>query len=336
MNKKSFVKLAALLIISAPAIVNAQGTQSNKAVFVKQVSTVKWNTPDGIPYVKGPGANLGATSFEVIDANSIAYLSNASNEIIITKTSDGTALKKFAVASAPRDFVYDNGIFYVLFSRQVTGYDENGKQLNSIAIPDTYMGVERLARYNKETYLLLPSGNCAKIESGGKVVTPKEYDGWTTSTGNFVSTKLSGGNSYSVKVMFADSSSSTKEFTTDKKVAGVYFVGCTANRLVLEVQSFITESPIAVERSIVSVELNKEEIGSVVISNKVPDCKYVHTNKDFSVTPDGAILNMITAPDGVHIFSLAETNTASAQDYPADIKNMKYHYNEHLVKEEEK
>ena len=314
----------------------SQNTNTVKSISVKEISLTKWNTPDVIPYVKGPGANLGVTSFEVLDANRIAFLSIASNEIIITKTTDGTALTKFPVSNAPRDFVYDNGIFYILFSRQVTVYDENGKQLNTIAIPDTYMGVERLARFNKETYLLLPSGNCAKIESNGKAVTPQEYEGWITSTGNFVSTKLSGGNSYSVKVMFADGSSSTKEFTTDKKVAGVYVVGSTANRLVLEVQSFISESPITVERSIVTVELNKEEIGSVVISNKVPDCNYVHSNKNISVSNDGTILNMITAPNGVHVFSLAETNTASAQDYPADIKNVKYHFNDHLVKEDVK
>jgi hypothetical protein len=332
----SLLKFAFFSLTCIPALVFAQTPQSTKGVFVKELSAVKWNTPDGIPYVKGPGSDLGATSFEVMDASRIAYLSNASNEIIITKTSDGTAMKKFPVASAPRDFVYDNGFFYVLFSQQVTVYDESGKTINSFTFPIPYMGVERLTRYNKETYLLLPAGNCAKIESAGQAVTPEEYEGWITSASSFVSTKLSSDKAYSVSVRSANGKSYTKEFTADKKVAGVYVIGSTENRLVIEVQSFISESPIAVERNIVSIELNKkEEMVSIAVSKKVPDCNYVHSNKNFSVSPDGNILNMITAPNGIYVFSLAESISTSAQDYPAEIKDMKYHFNDHMIKVDE-
>ncbi len=327
---------AAILLVTASFTdtLFSQNTNNAKSVSVKEISYTKWNTPDGIPYLKGPGNNLGATSFEMLDTNRIAFLSAASNEIIISKTMDGTAFKRFTISSAPRDFVYDNGFFYVLFGQQVREYDENGKTINDFSFPNAYLGVERLARFNKETYLLLPSGNCAKIESAGQAVTPKEYEGWITSTGYFVSTKLNSDNAYSITIKPANGNSSAKEFTTDKKVSGVYVIGSTASRIVLEVQTFISESPIAVVRSIVTVELNKDMIGSVVISNKVPDCNYVHSNKTFSVSNDGTILNMITAPNGVHVFSLADSQTA--QDYPADIKDMKYHYNDNLIKVDEK
>ena len=186
----SFICAIECVFFCTTTVLLAQNTKSNTGVFVKELSSTKWNTPEGIPYVTAPGVNLGITSFEMLDENRIAYLCNATNEIIITKTASGVATKKFSVSSAPRDFIYDKGFFYVLFERQVTVYNESGKTSNSFSFPDSYIGVERIARYNNETYLLLPSGNCAKIESSGKIITPQEFEGWIISTGDFISTKL--------------------------------------------------------------------------------------------------------------------------------------------------
>src|SRR5207244_150657 len=119
----------------------------------------------------------------------------------------------------------------------------------------TYLGVERLARFNNATYLLLPSGNSFNIESG------KESSGWITSAGHSVVTKLNGDNSYSVKIITAGKKNFEKIFNNDKPVAGVYVVGATKNRIYLDVQTYISQSPITVERHIVSVDLNQKGIG---------------------------------------------------------------------------
>jgi len=340
MKKQSYISLILFLfffvLISTTSLLFAQNTKTLNGISVKEISSSKWNTPDGIPYLAGPGVNLGAISFEVLDETRIAYLSNASNEIIIANSADGVALKKFSVSSAPRDFIYDKGIFYVLFGQQVSVYDKNGRIINNIPIPNIYLGVERITRFGNETYLLLPSGNCAKIESAGHAVAPQEFAGWITSTGNFISTKISGGNSYSVQINTADGKNSTKEFTSDKKIAGAYVAGSAKNRIVLDVQTFVSESPIVVERNIVTIELNQGEIGSIISTTKIPDCYYVLSNKDICILPDGDIINMITAPQGIFIFSLAEIKSGSIQDYPAAIREMKYHFNDHLIKAEEK
>lgn len=331
-----FICAIICVFICTTKVILAQNIKSNTGVFVKELSSTKWNTPEGIPYVKAPGVNLGVTSFELLDENRIAYLSNATNEIIFTKTADGVATNKFLVSSAPRDFVYGNGFFYVLFERQVTVYDENGKTRNSFSFPDSYMGVERITRYNNETYLLLPSGNCVKIESSGKTVTPQEYEGWITMSGNFIFTKLKSDNSYSIKILTKNEKSDVEEFFTDKKVAGVYVVGATENKIILDVQEFISESPIVVKRNIVSMELDQNKIGSIVFKKKVPDCYFVLSNKDICVLPNGNIIHMITAPQGVFVFSLTESKLGSTQEYPANINDIKYHFNDHLIKVDEK
>lgn len=303
---------------------------------VRQLSLSNWNTRDGIPYVQVSGANLGATSFEILDKTRVAYLCNASNEIIIMNMDNGKSIKKLPVLFAPRDFVYDHECFFVLGEKQVIVYDTNGKEINQFIFPDPYFGTERLARYGDATFLLLSSDNSLKIEERGFAVTPREYEGWITSTGYFIKTQLRGDSSYLVKVIQPNGKSFSKEFTIGKKVAGVFIVGSTTNRVVLDVQTFISENPVSVERLIVSVDLQKDDLGAIISSIKVPDCYYVLSNKEFDVSPNGNILNMITSPQGAYIFSLRETKSNLSLGYPASVTTTKYHFNNHIIEMDKK
>lgn len=318
------------------SLLYAQGKQSMAGVCVKELSSTMWNTVDGVPYLQVPGANLGVISFEVLDENRLAFLCNATSEIIITSKSNGSAIEKFPVSFAPRDFVYDNGFFYVLYENKVIAYNESGNAFNHFSFPDSYIGIERITRFKNSTYLLLPSCNSLIIETDGNSVEAKEYDGWITSKGHWITTGLNGDNSYSIKITTGNNKIYEKVFVTDKKVAGVYVVGSTENRIVLDVQTFITESPINVKREIITVELNQGEIGSIVTIRNVPNCYYVLSNKDFCVLSDGSIINMVTAPQGIFMFSLTETKAGEGQDYPAEIINTKYHFNDYLIKIDEK
>ena len=298
---------------------------------VMQVSEVKWDSTLGIPYKMVPGANLGATSFSVVDHTRIAYLSNATSEIIITNRATGKAVRKFQVVFAPRDFVYDKGHFYVLSENLVTVYDSTGKETRNIPIPDSYLGIERLTRYGDATYLVLPSGNSLVIESAGEPIQSKEFEGVITDAGYFVKTQFTGINSYSLKVTMTDKSYE-KIFFTDKKIAGVFVVGTTRKRIVLDVQTFISENPIFVERSILSIELKTDEIGNIVSKTNVPDIYYVLSNRDVYATGAGEIYNMVSAPSGLFVFSLSEIKSGITRDYPITLRRTKYYFTNHLLK----
>ena len=181
--------------------VPAQTNNTTGNINVKEYSLTKWDPQEGVLYKQVPGANLGATSFEIMNNNLIAYLSNSENEIVITDRTSGKAVKRFNVSLAPRDFCYSNGYFYVLSEDRVTQYDKTGTEIKSFTFPEDYRGVERLTRFNNSTYLLLPSGNSLLIESNGHSVKPKETDGWITAAGNSVITRITGYNSYSIKVI---------------------------------------------------------------------------------------------------------------------------------------
>lgn len=299
-------------------------------------SVVRWNTSTGIPYKQMPGANLGAISFTLMGQNRVAFLCNSTSEIIITKKSDGKAIKKFQVAFAPRDFTYEDGFFYVLTENQVIKYDETGKKIENFSFPITYLGVERLTRVKNAIFLLLPTGNSLMIDSGGAYITPIEYQGIITNSGYFVTTQISNNNSYFVKVTNANGNKLERIFTTDKKVAGVYVIGTTKNRIVLDVQTYISENPIAIERFIVSINLNEIGFGTIVSISKVPNCYYVLSNRDILIAKTGSVINMVTAPSGISIFSLTEKLTKSVKNYPRSLIRSKYHYNNHLIDVETK
>lgn len=299
---------------------------------ITQLSIINWNALTGLPYSRVPGANLGATSFQILDKNRIAFLCNSTNEVILTEKSTGKSIMKFQVPVTPRDFIFEKGIFYVLSEYEVTLFDEAGNELKKYQIPSTYHGIERLTRYNEATYLLLPTGNSLMIESHGTSVLPKEYQGVITGQGNFIYTQIIGKNSYSVKVTNLSDRTFENSYTTDKKVAGVFVVGATKNRIILDVQTYISENPITIERKITSIDFNKNGLQAIISSTKVPDCYYVISNKDFYVSEMGDIFNMVSSPQGVLIFSLTETKSEKPEGYPSTLTEKQYNTNENLIK----
>jgi len=327
-------QLLSVAMMEVVLIGQGQSQSLPVAFDVQQISSTAWNTPDGIAYTQVPGANLGATSFEVLSSNRIAFLCNSSSEITIVNTADGKAIQRFPVAFAPRDFVNDKGRFYVLSQLQVDVYDENGKAVNSFTFPQTYAGVERMARCNGSTWLLLPSGNSAMIETNGQIVELQELEGWITSSGNRVATKLVGEGSYTITLYSESEGKSESTFQTDKKVAGVYVVGVTKDRIYIDVQTFLSENPIRVERKMVSIAVDNLTMGKIVAEIKIPDVYYVLSNKDFAVSMEGKLYTMISDEEGIFVFSLSEIETGkgTSRPLPDFLTNKSYHFNDHLMK----
>ncbi len=302
---------------------------SESVMHVKHVCALKWNSPQGISYKQVPGANLSATSFEILSNNRIAFLCNSSNEIVIVNAIDGRIIKRFPVSFTPRDFSYDKNMFYVLSEYKIVVYDENGMTINSFDFNRKFVGVERIARFNNSTYLILPSGNSLIVESNNRAVEPKEINGCITASRSQVATKLIGNNNYSVTMTSLSDSKFETMFQTDKKIAGVFVVGTTRNRIIIDVQTYITENPIRVERKIVSIEIDTFKIGKIIAEIKVPDVYYVLSNKDITLSSNGVLYEMITAPEGVFVYSISESKAGN--NYPNFLTNKTYHFNDHLL-----
>jgi hypothetical protein len=318
-----------LLLLIATSGCYPQHKAPESAFGIKQLLRLPWNSPDGLPYREGPGANLGATSFEVLDNGQIAFLSNASNEIIIVDVAGGKVTKRFTVNYAPRDFACEGNRFYVLTDFQVNVYDGDGQAMQTIDFPVTCVGVERMTRSQGSTYLLLPNGNSLLIESHGRPVEPEEIQGWMTGKGSSVSIRTNGNASCSVTRIDPDGKRHERSLSTGRKIAGVFVVGTSGSRVFLDVQTYILENPIRVQRKIMSLEMAGGKADTPPEEFIVPDVYYVLSNKDFSVSGDGVLYQMITAPEGLFIFSL--TGSASGDGYPDFLRNRTYHFNDHLI-----
>lgn len=323
--------LAISMLVGLYGFNNAQNQQKSlakKGFDVNKVFQKQWNTSQGLTYLKVQGANLGVTSFEEMDNNKVAFLSDASNEVIVTEKASGKTVSKFSLPGVPKDFAYDNGSFYVLFDNSIAVYNESGKTVSTLPVSNGFENAAKITRYNNATYLLLASGNSVKV--GGKSA-QTEVTGWITSGGSYVYSEITGDNSYKIQVTNSKGRTFEKNFTTPLTTAGVFVVGATKNRVVLDVQTYISQDPIIVERHLITVELTAKGLGSIISDVKVPDCYYVLSNNDFDVAADGSVLNMVTAPEGLHLFSIKETEVKDTKNYPASIANKKYHFNDNLV-----
>lgn len=309
-----------------------ESIKSIQSFNVLQLSMSEWNTPDGIPYTQVPGANLGATAFQILDQNRIAFLCNSSNEIIITDKDSGKAIDKFQVSFAPRDMVYENNKFYVLSEYKVTVFDETGNEITKYTFPMSYQGVERFTRFNDATYLLLPEGNSLMIEDCGESIEPVVFKGIITNNGYFITSQITGSNTYSIKISLSNKITIEKTYTTDKKTAGVFIVGSTENRVIIDVQTFISENPISVERTITAIKVSINELGDIVTETIVPQSYYVISNKDFYVSENGIVYNMMTSSHGVSVFSLTEAKSEKTQGYPSTLTDNQYNSNDNLIK----
>jgi len=305
---------------------------------VTQLSFAAWNTTDGLTYKQGPGANLGATSFDVIDVNHVAFLCNSSSEIIITDMKSGKVVSKFNAGIAPNDFAYDNGKYYVLNDFSIGIYNASGKLTNTVEYSREYLGVKRLTRYYNSTYLLLPNGNSLQVESNGLSVTTKEIEGSISSNGNRVVTQITGDYSYTVAFITPSGNKTQNTFTSKLKVAGVFVVGATPDKVIIDVQSYISENPIQVERKIQSISFSKAGKGNVVAEITIPEMYFVLSSKEFYVSGSGTLYNMVTSPIGAFVFNLSEVQagTKTVATYPEAIMARTYHFNDHLINPEEK
>ena len=299
---------------------------------VEQISQTNWDTQKGIAYVKVPGANLGAVSFAVLDDRRIAYLSNSTNEVIVVDRTSGEAVSRFDVGPAPRDFVFSNDSFFVLFENSVIRYDEAGKSIGRFGFSRPLRGVERLMRFGDATYLLLPSGNSFIIESGGRSVAGGETAGWMTGSGRRVVTRIGPNREYSATVIEPNGQSRQARFIADRKLAGVFVVGATDKRLVLDVQTFRSEAPVSVERTLVVIELDVDGVGPIVAKIRLPESDFVYSNRDLMLGAGGEVLNMVASPDGAFFFGLTEAEDAAGLGYPPQIARVRYHYNDDLLR----
>jgi hypothetical protein len=309
-----------------------QREEVQKSFGIKELLFIEWgHNPDFI-YKKVPGANLSVTSFHVIDDSRVAFLSNSTSELIVVDSKIGNTIKKFNVEFAPRDFVYENERYYVLHERAVSVYDFDGQLTSTYPFGSKYVGVERILKVDNSIFLMLPSGNSLLIKSNKKGSEQVEFHGWMVNENYSFEAMFPSKNQYLIKLTDKEMRVIEKVYTNEKKIAGVFPIGISNNKLYIDVQIFVKEIPISVERRLIGIQINENELGKVILNQRIPDCYYVLSNKDFEVGYDGEIYQMITSPKGIHVFSFSKMDKETLHKFPDWLEKIKYHFNDNLIK----
>lgn len=296
---------------------------------VQHLVTIPWSNEGGVPYTQVPGANLGAVAFALTDSNRMALLCNSVSEIRVFANTDGVLLQKFPVVFAPRDFVFANGKYYVLADRSVTTYSSEGSAIDEISLPDDAQGATRVTVVDSGVHIWLPNGNTLTVYRDGNHV--KEVrKGWLMPNGTLVFTAIVDGQA---EVSWnRDAAHDRRRLSMAKKVAGVFPVGLIENRVVLDVQTFLSESPVSIERRFIALDMDSEASGLLPPALLAPDCYYVYSDRDVYQSGTGQVYHMVTTPSGAHVFRLTACEEGPCTDYPSELRGLHYHFNYHLIK----
>jgi len=341
--KFSFVLAIVILLLFSfrgvagthPAECRAPETETDtlSGFSVMQIAFLPWDETAGLPWRQVPGANLGVTSFEIIDSETLAFLADATHEIIVYNLVKQNITGRIPVESAPRDFVYNSEMFYVLFDGKIISYGLDGKETLIERLPPELQGIMRIYYRDGETMLLHPSGNSLKFSKPSKSRVIEEIEGWPVNNHLSVKAGITRSKSFKLTWVSEGDKSVGTIIHTPEKPAGVFVIGKTGNDLALDVQSWISENPVSVKRELVFIKMNQDHLGEVRHRIRVPDQYYVLTNKDFTIDSEGHLYHMIASPEGVFVFKITDAEPGSVpDDYPGFLKRKKYHFNDHLMK----
>lgn len=299
---------------------------------VKELCRTPWDDSTGLPYIIGPGQNLGTNSFARLNDSSFAFLANASNEIIKIDIKSGKVISSFNVAFAPRDFVFDEDKFFVLTETEVFIYNIDGIIMGTIPFSKSIIGVERIEHVKGVTYLLLPSGNSLVIGNNLSQGQIQEIPGFITYNEIFERVSITGLNTYEVTLFKSGREIVSGQFNSDLKIGSIIPIGIVDDVIFIDLQLFKDESKMLIERKIIALKFENNSI-KYIAELEIPMMYYVWTNKDFLINKEG-LFQMVTTPNGAYVFKLnVSLNGSVSNKYPYEITSTQYHYNEHTSNE---
>lgn len=323
-------KLLLLLIAFSHDPIYGQITIKNTGFVVQEISVTPYSDSGGLPYTQVPGYNLGISSLQVINDSIVSYLADATGEIINVNMVDGGILSRFPVIPNAHDFVFNENAFYVFGRNILNKYNWTGEILTNTSIETIYEDAMHIVCVNQKRILVLPNGNTVGIEENSLAINEIPKPGFQCEDGAIVRAYIKDDKNYVVEWIGAKwDNTKILTFEGNYPTGSINVVGKIGNIVYVDIQNYLTKSPISVERQLIAIDFSQRS-PRMVAKIIIPDVYYTYCNKGFSIY-NGNIYHIISAPDGVHLFKIAiATGSSKAIDYPLPIRNLHYHYNYYL------
>ncbi len=308
----------------------AQAPQQNQISPFKEVKTLRWNTPNGLPYVKSFAGNYSVEVFKQLDKSHYAFLSKAKHALIIFNNDSGKKEKSVSLPFAPVDFAVSPNGFYIAGMQNLYALNKEGNITGKWYFGNQIKFVSNIKIIDHQVYLITPdqktwsfNRNSSRFTAHEGILLKKELSGKIIKQGKYQFTIILTGKGDNVF---------TKTLKVEKPLGTIRILGMSGSLLFVEVQTILNEVPLKVKRTIRIYETTKSQLNQVSAIT-LPDVYYTYIKHDVNIS-DNYVTILISTPENARIYQMNNLVKAekSPQIYlPAPLYEKTYLYNNHLL-----
>ena len=316
-----------LLILLITVIFSVKATAGFR---YEEISNFQWDEQLGLKTKLHHSGNYAILSFEILDNDRVAFLSNVEKNIKIY-SKDGQFLNAFDLDFIPEDFVYNNNKFYVLSNYLIYEYNDSGALIKKYSINKEFKFINRLSAFKNDLYVLTSDEKSYPVIKNSLYLDTisqinNEINGWLLGENFKCKTIKLSNNTFSLQISNQKNLNFEKTYDLDKKLATVTILGKYKSKLFLNIEYFKNEVPIKIEREILVYSLTEKEI---VNKMKLPNMYFIYMKHDIKINDNGVFYFIATPKKGI-LYQLIYDEKLN-KDIVPDFKE-EYHYNEHLLR----
>lgn len=335
--KKSILVLVPCMLLAFGGLIANKSNNTTAGIDVQPVANWQWNTENGLPYQQGNDINYGFSEMEVMNNKSVAFLIPFEQKIKIFDytTATPTLVKSISLNFRPLVMAYSNNMLYVANQNQpeIQVLTLEGKLLRTISFNSQLANLRNVFVKNNNVYVQAANGSSVLVETNDKSINPQNfYMGMPITAKTFAKTIANKqNNSYTVQ-LFDDNNRLLTEntYTTALPIGAAILLGADNNYVYVDVQQIETETPLKVKREIAAIKYNSNSLQNKTQNVVVPNVYYIYTPLNLCVNSELGLYHAITAPNSTQLFKL-NANTLKNNNYPEQLTNNPYHFNEHLL-----
>jgi len=306
-------------------------------VFAKykyeKLADFEWNNKSGFETKLTHSGNYAILSFEILDNNRVAFLSNVEKNIKIY-SKDGKFLNAFDLDFIPEDFVYNNNKFYVLSNYSIYEFNDSGALIKKYSVNKEFKFINRLSAFKNDLYVLTSDEKSYPVIKNSLYLDTisqinNETNGWLLSENFKCKTIKLSNNTFSLQISNQKNLNLEKIYDLDKKLATATILGKYKSKLFLNIEYFKNEAPIKIEREILVYSLTEKEIVNKI---KLPNMNFIYMKHDIKINDNGIFYFIATPKKGIlyQLFYDEKLNKDIVPNFKEE-----YHYNEHLLRSKE-
>ncbi len=295
-----------------------------------EIGTFKWETANGLPYVRDHSGGYSVELFKPIGNQRYAFLSKTEQNILIFNVLTGEKEKTFHLPFFPIDFTYSENQFFVVGLQNLYVINSDGKIISELFFGDKIKFVNEVKVIDNLIYLISFDDKTWWFDNARK--TFLVHDGVILKNDVYGKVIKSDKHSFLITIIETGEESLSKTIIEREHLGTIKILGMSDNHLFVEVQTIVNEVPLKVKREIKVFSINNQQI-NFEYSIFLPDLYYTYVKHDIVIF-DNKLEVLISAPEQVYLYELEDINKREIRGriyLPQKFYQTTYHYNNYLL-----